>query len=291
MRVRRLKQCGALLFLAGWVFKGAAASPQSVVQTAQMLEQSLGARVGLAVLDTADGHVWQYRANERFPMASTSKLVICAALLARGPGAMKAAWRVRQEAVQSYAPTTKDRVGEQISADQLCAITMRNSDNTAANGVLEILGGPAAVTSFLRSVGDTVTRLDRNEPSLNEAAPGDPRDTTSPYAMVQTLHRLALGDALKAADRDQLIGWLRRNEVGGPLLRAGVPERWAVADRTGAAAYGTRGVVAVMWPPERAPLVAAVYITETQASMDERNAAIATIGKAIAAAVEQKAQP
>ena len=136
-----------------------------------------------------------------------------------------------------------------------------------------------------------MTRLDRNEPSLNEATPGDLRDTTTPQAMVQTLQSLVLGDALKTSDRDRLTDWLRHNEVGGPLLRAGVPESWNVADRTGAAGYGTRGVVAVMWPPERAPLVAAVYITETKASMEARNAAIAAIGKVIAQAVDQKAQP
>jgi beta-lactamase class A/beta-lactamase class A CARB-5 len=212
-----------------------------VVQAAQEAEQSLQARIGLAVLDTADGQLWQYRADERFPMASTSKALICSALLARGPGAMETAWLIKEEAIQSYAPTTENLIGHYVSAAQLCAITMRNSDNTAANGVLEMLGGPQAVTSFLRTIGDTVTRLDRNEPSLNEATPGDLRDTTTPQAMVQTLQSLVLGDALKTPDRDRLTDWLRHNEVGGPLLRAGVPESWTVADRTGAAGYGTRG--------------------------------------------------
>lgn len=291
MSADRLKRLAAIWLLAGLPFQAVGAGGHLVVQAAQEAEQSLQARVGLAVLDTADGQLWQYRADERFPLASTGKALICAALLARGPGAMKTAWLVKEEAIQSYAPTTEDMIGKYVSAAQLCAITMRNSDNTAANGVLEMLGGPEAITSFLRSVGDTETRLDRNEPFLNEATPGDPRDTTTPQAMVQTLQRLVLGDALNPPSRDRLIDWLRHNEVSGPLLRAGVPESWTVADRTGAGGFGTRGVVAVMWPPERAPLVAAVYITETKASMDNRNAAIATIGKAIAAAVEQKAQP
>jgi beta-lactamase class A/beta-lactamase class A CARB-5 len=290
MSAHGLKRLAATLVVAGLSFHAVGAQTHPVVRAVQEVEQSLQARVGLAVLDTADGQWWQYRADERFPMASTSKALICAALLARGSGAMKTAWLIKEEAIQSYAPTTKELIGQQVSAAQLCAITMRNSDNSAANGVLEVLGGPEAITSFLRGVGDTVTRLDRNEPSLNEATPGDLRDTTTPQAMVQTLRNLVLGDALKASDRDRLIDWLRHNEVGGPLLRAGVPESWTVADRTGAAAYGTRGVVAVMWPPERGPLVAAVYITETKASMEARNAAIATIGKAMAAAVDQKAR-
>lgn len=291
MAVWKFKQLWAALVFAGLSFNTLGAEPHLLIQAAQQAESSLQARVGLAVLDTADGQRWQYRADERFPMASTSKALICAALLARGQGAMKTAWLVQQESIQSYSPTTEKMVGEYVPAAQLCAITMRNSDNTAANGVLEMLGGPAAVTSFVRTVGDSVTRLDRNEPTLNEARPGDPRDTTTPQAMVQTLQNLVLGDALEPHARERLIAWLRNNEVGGPLLRAGVPEDWTMADRTGAGGFGTRGVVAVIWPPKRAPLIAAVYVTETEASMEDSNTAIAMIGKAIAASVAQKDQP
>ncbi|GHC38156.1 beta-lactamase [Alcaligenes pakistanensis] len=291
MAVWKFKQLWAALVFAGLPFNTLGAEPHLLIQAAQQAESSLQARVGLAVLDTADGQRWQYRADERFPMASTSKALICAALLARGQGAMKTAWLVQQEAIQSYAPTTEKLIGEYVPAAQLCAITMRNSDNTAANGVLEMLGGPAAVTSFVRTVGDSVTRLDRNEPTLNEARPGDPRDTTTPQAMVQTLQNLVLGDALEPHARERLIAWLRNNKVGGPLLRAGVPEDWTMADRTGAGGFGTRGVVAVIWPPKRAPLIAAVYVTETEASMEDSNTAIAMIGKAIAASVAQKDQP
>lgn len=291
MAVWKFKQLWAALVFAGLSFNTLGAEPHLLIQAAQQAESSLQARVGLAVLDTADGQRWQYRADERFPMASTSKALICAALLARGQGAMKTAWLVQQEAIQSYSPTTEKMVGEYVPAAQLCAITMRNSDNTAANGVLEMLGGPAAVTSFVRTVGDSVTRLDRNEPTLNEARPGDPRDTTTPQAMVQTLQNLVLGDALEPHARERLIAWLRNNEVGGPLLRAGVPEDWTMADRTGAGGFGTRGVVAVIWPPKRAPLIAAVYVTETEASMEDSNTAIAMIGKAIAVSVAQKDQP
>ena len=291
MAVWKFKQLWAALVFAGLSFNTLGAEPHLLIQAAQQAESSLQARVGLAVLDTADGQRWQYSADERFPMASTSKALICAALLARGQGAMKTAWLVQQESIQSYSPTTEKMVGEYVPAAQLCAITMRNSDNTAANGVLEMLGGPAAVTSFVRTVGDSVTRLDRNEPTLNEARPGDPRDTTTPQAMVQTLQNLVLGDALEPHARERLIAWLRNNEVGGPLLRAGVPEDWTMADRTGAGGFGTRGVVAVIWPPKRAPLIAAVYVTETEAPMEDSNTAIAMIGKAIAASVAQKDQP
>lgn len=192
---------------------------------------------------------------------------------------------IRKGDVQSYAPVLKHRVGQKFSASDLCAITLRTSDNTAVNAVLDVLGGPSSVTSFLRSMGDRTTRLDRNEPALNEGTPGDRRDTTTPDAMAETLRRLVLESVLDEASRMQLREWLIGNEVAGPLLRASVPTDWRVADRSGAGGFGTRGIAAVMWPPDRDPVVAAIYLTETEASLEERNAAIAAIGRAIANAL------
>lgn len=124
--------------------------------------------------------------------------------------------------------------------------------------------------------------MDRRETELNEGALGDQRDTTTPAAMAVTLQKLVLGSALSAGSRAQLTQWLIDNEVGGPLLRAGIPNDWRVGDRTGAGGNGTRGVVAVLWPPHRSPLIAVIYITQTKASISERNTAIAGIGKALA---------
>jgi beta-lactamase class A len=265
------------------------ASESRIVETARQVEADLHARVGLAVLDTGSGESWQYRAGERFPMVSTFKALACGALLARADAGEEDTGRlveIRQGDLVSHAPVTEGRVGERMSLHALCDATMRTSDNTAANKVLDALGGPQAVTRFARSLGDETTRLDRRETELNEGAPGDPRDTTSPGAMAETLRRLVLGDALSPASRAQLTQWLVSNEVGGPLLRAGIPGDWRIGDRTGAGGHGTRGVVAVIWAPIRPPLVAAIYITGTGASMDRRNAAIAKLGEALAATAE-----
>lgn len=137
-------------------------------------------------------------------MASTSKVLACAALLKGGPELMDRQATILEADLQSYSPVTKTLVGKQASASELCAITMRTSDNTAVNEVLEILGGAQAVTSFVRNMGDRVTRLDRNEPDLNEGQPGDPRDTSTPRAMAETLRALVLGSALDTQARDQL---------------------------------------------------------------------------------------
>jgi len=261
---------------------GLARANDRIVAAAERIEKQLDARVGLAIYAPADGSWWLYNADQRFPMASTFKVLACAALLASDVA--DSPTMLVQE-LQDYSPATKDMVGQLVSPYQLCDATMRTSDNTAANLVLDAIGGPPAVTQFVRGLGDETTRLDRMEPDLNEGTPGDPRDTTTPQAIARTLHVLILGDALPAPKRSVLTGWMRSNEGGGPLLRAGVPQDWIVADRTGAGSNGTRGVVAVLWPAEAPPIVAAIFITQTTASMELRNAAIAALGRAITDAV------
>lgn len=263
------------------------AQSDPILLAAQAAESQLKARVGLSVHDTGNGRSWHYRAEERFPMASTAKTLVCATLLQQGSAALAKPVQITQRDILSYAPVTEGMVGQSVPASQLCAITMRTSDNTAVNAVFDVIGGPSVVTAFLRSINDQSTRLDRIEPDLNEGTPGDVRDTTTPQAMEQTLRALVLGQALSTEARDQLTEWMISNEVGGPLLRAGIPSDWKIGDRTGAGGHGTRGVAAVMWPPQRAPIVAAIYLTETEASIEARNAAIASIGQAIAAAVSQ----
>lgn len=262
----------------------AAAAGNPIVEAARQAETRLDARVGLAAHDTGSGTSWLYNAEQRFPMASTFKVLACAALLARHDAGEEDRHRlvpIHLADLVTYSPVTERWVDRDATLDALCAATMRTSDNTAANKVLEALGGPQAVTAFMRSMGDEVTRLDRWEPDLNEATPGDLRDTTSPGAMAQTLQKVLLGDVLSPSSRQTLTGWLVHNEVGDPLLRASLPNDWRIGDRTGAAEHGTRGIVAIIWPPERVPVVAAIYITQTEASMEERNAAIAAIGRAL----------
>nr|8OF9_A Chain A, TEM-1 beta-lactamase [Escherichia coli]8OF9_B Chain B, TEM-1 beta-lactamase [Escherichia coli] len=258
--------------------------PETLV-TVRRIEAQLGARVGVAVLDTGSGRSWEgYRADERFPMASTFKVLACGALLSRvdaGQEDLDRRIRYTQDELVTYSPVTEKHLDDGMTLRALCEATITTSDNTAANLILEALGGPKALTRFLRAIGDPVTRLDRWETALNEATPGDVRDTTTPRAMAATLRTLLLGDALTPASRQQLIAWLEANQVGGPLLRAGLPAGWRIGDKTGAGGRGTRGIVAIVWPPGRAPLIAAVYLTESEASMDERNAAIAEIGAAL----------
>jgi beta-lactamase class A len=188
--------------------------------------------------------------------------------------------------VVAYSPLTKDRAGEpgMLLAD-LCAAAITVSDNTAGNLLLASLGGPAALTAYARTLGDTVTRLDRIEPDLNEAIPGDPRDTTSPNAMLSNLRAVVLGTVLSAKSKDQLTAWLIANKTGDTRLRAGLPQGWRVGDKTGSGERGTTNDVGIVWPPERAPIIVSIYLTGTSATGEQRNATLAAVGRAVASAV------
>jgi beta-lactamase class A len=254
------------------------------------LERQSGGRLGVAVLDTAAGAPAPlgHRADERFPMCSTFKLLATAAILARvDAGTERLDRRIRFEAsdVVVNSAVTKDRAGGAgMTLDELCAAAMTFSDNTAGNLLLASLGGVAAINAYARALGDAVTRLDRIEPDLNEALPGDPRDTTTPAAMLGNLRSLALGDALSAESKERLTNWLLGNRTGDARLRAGIPGPWRVGDKTGSGERGTTNDIGILWPPGRAPTVLTIYLTGTSAGADQRNATIAAVGRAVALA-------
>lgn len=270
----------AFLAFAGSAPAGHAAEDR-ILTAAKGIEAKLGMRVGFSVIDTGSGAVRSYRADERFAMASTFKALACAAALDAGAPVLDRKSKITKADLRPHSPVTKKRVGVSLSTRELCEITLRTSDNAAANLILKSFGGPGEVTEFLREIGDGTTRLDRYEPEVNEATPGDPRDTTTPQAMGETLRRLLLGDALAPEGRDQLEAWMAANAVADGLLRAKLPEGWQIADRSGAGGHGTRGVIALLRPTEGAPLVVAIYMDGRKHDLKTRDAAIAEIGGAI----------
>lgn len=264
-----------------------AAPPASpFTATLRALERRSGGRLGVAVIDTQSGQQNGWRVNERFPMCSTFKLVAAAAVLRRvdrGVERLDRRMVIRHSDIIAYAPVTKERIGQAgISIAELCEAAVTLSDNTAANLILKSLGGPQAVTAFVRSLGDPVTRLDRIEPYLNSAIPGDRRDTTTPAAMAKTVRALVLGDALSAASRAQLTAWLRGNKTGDRRLRAGLPEGWVCGDKTGTGERGTSNDIGVLWPPQqRAPLVVTTYLTGSTGDAKARDAVLADVARAV----------
>lgn len=257
------------------------------VDELRRLERESGGRLGVTLLDTRNGTRSGHRSDERFPICSTFKVLLTAAVLRRVDGGQEnLARRVRfgAEAILEHAPVTKTRVGgDGMSLAELCDATMTFSDNTAANLLLTAIGGPAALTAFVKSLGDDVTRLDRTEPALNEALPGDLRDTTTPNAMASTLSTLTLGEALSPASRTQLVAWLVGSKTGDARLRAGLPRSWRIGERTGTGERGTANNVAVVWPEGQPPLIVTAYLTEATVNRTQQSTVLAGVGRAVAA--------
>jgi beta-lactamase class A len=252
------------------------------------LEAASGGRLGVALLDGNGGPPLGWRGDERFPMCSTFKVVASAALLHRID--------IEQERLERHvtytkadlipnSPVTEKHVGAGLTLAQLCEAAITLSDNTAGNLLLAAIGGPAGLTAFAASLGDRITRLDRTEPTLNEAIPDDPRDTTTPNAMAATLSKLVLGAALSTASRAQLVAWMVANKTGDTRLRAGLPHGWRVGDKTGTGERGTANDIAVIWPLDRPPVIVTAFLTGAPGDATAKNTVIANVARAVAAAL------
>ncbi len=221
------------------------------------LEQKFDARLG--VYAVGPGPTITHRADERFAFCSTFKGLATAAVLSRNPMThLDAVIRYTQADLMKSSTITKDHVATGMTLRDLCDAAVRYSDGTAGNLLLRDIGGPGALTAYLRSLGDEVTRMDRVEPDLTTAIPGDLRDTTTPRAIGTVYQRIVLGDALPGDKRDFLRGLMERTTTGAKRIRAGVPQGWRVADKTGTGDYGTANDIAMVWPPNAAPLTVAI---------------------------------
>jgi beta-lactamase class A len=249
------------------------------------IEERTGARIGVAALDTGSGKRLDYRSEEGFPMCSTFKFLAAAAVLKRVDEKQDQLDRlIRYDAkdILEYAPVTKVHLKDSgMTLGALCAAAIEQSDNTAGNLLLDVIGGPVGVTNFVRTVGDEKTRLDRKEPELNSAIPGDERDTTTPAAMCVDMQRLLLGNVLSESSRHQLGDWLQHNETGALMIRAGVPKTWTVGDKTGRCANGATNDVAIIRPSGRAPILVVIYSIGSTSSADDRAAIVAEAARVI----------
>jgi beta-lactamase class A len=256
---------------------------QNLAATIDLIEQDFDARVGLVIRESGSDWSVSHRADERFLMASTFKTLLCGAVLTRvDAGEIDLAEPIAITAadILDYAPVTETMIGSTMAVGDLCHAALDKSDNTATNLLIDRIGGPQSVTDFLRAIGDGVSRLDRREPEVNTFAPGDPRDTTSPDAMVATLEVLLTGDALSLRSRAQLVDWMSGGGVTGALIRASTPEGWHVADRSGSADFN-RNIVAMVTPPNRGPYFIAIFLSDAKADFDTRNAAVIELSEAV----------
>jgi beta-lactamase class A len=240
------------------------------------LERSADARVGVYAIDTGTGRVVAHRATERFPFASTGKILSAGLTLRHATDAqLDQVTRWTQPEVLDYAPVTNDFVTSGLALRHLINAELEWSDNTAANVVVRELGGVGAVQASLSEFGDRVTRVDRLEPDLNTAIPGDLRDTSTPQQIAADLRALLLGPMLTPRRRALMRTFMESSTTGDRLIRAAVPSSWTVADKTGSASYGTRNDVAVVQPPRGAPIVISIDTTHAQPAAATDDALVA----------------
>lgn len=270
-----------LLPFAAW----ASGVPEGLIAA---IERRTGGRLGVAALNTRSGRWIRHRADERFAMCSTFKLLVAAAVLHRvdrGEEQLDRWIRYGKNDLLEYAPVAQaslDKGGMTVS--RMAEAAVEDSDNTCANLLLESLGGPPGVTAYARALGDPVTRLDRTEPELNTAVVGDPRDTTTPQAMLDDLRRLVLGDALSKASRTLLTGWLAGCHTAAARIPAGLPAGWKSGNKTGTGANGSTNDVAIIWPPGRTPILLSVYFTGSTIGPVAREAVIADVSRIVSRA-------
>ncbi|WNY35022.1 class A beta-lactamase [Curtobacterium flaccumfaciens] len=248
------------------------------------LERRYDARLGITAVDTGSGRTLVHRAGERFAFASTVKVFIAAAVLDGSSDAdLATVVHYDRGDLLEYAPVTSEHVDTGMTVRELIDAALRSSDNTAANLLVERLGGPDAVERWLRGIGDRTTSVDRVEPDLNQATPGDRRDTTTPERFAADLRAVLLGDVLDAADRRVLRDAMLGNTTGDATIRAGVDPSWRVADKTGTASYGVRNDIAVVTPPGRAPIVLVVMTSRADAAAEPSDALVAAATRAAVA--------
>lgn len=290
---RRFLQYSMLAAGAGWLAPQWAKATEKrmdpLADRFARIERDSGGRLGVALLDSSGRQLAGHRQDERFPMCSTFKFLLAAAVLQgidQGRLRLDQRVAVAKSDLVGNSPETEKHVGSAgMRVDELSRATLIWSDNAAANLLLPLVGGPPGLTAFLRANGDRLTRSDRTEPTLNQFAAGDDRDTTTPAAMAGNLQRFLLGEVLSPASRQQLTTWLRDNRTGDTRLRAGLPAGWQIGDKTGFNGEDTSNDIGILWPPGGgSPLLLAAYLQGAKVPPEGQSKALAEVAAAVAAA-------
>jgi len=286
MTTRRQWLAGALGAVGA--LAAGSASAESPDKALKRIRERIGGRIGVHALDSQSGKRWGMDDNSRYAMASTFKLPLAAALLwqvDRKAFTLDHALAIKATDLLPNSPAVEAKLTAGVDAmtiRELCGAIVTQSDNAAANVLLNGIGGPPAFNQFMRTIGDEVTRLDRHEPALNTNLPGDPHDTTSPRVMVDNMLKIFTQDVLSIPSRALLIDWMIASRTGMDRVRAGLPRSWNPGDKTGTGENGAFNDLVVAYPPRRRPVFAAVYMSDSKLGPKELAAAHAEIGTLLA---------
>jgi beta-lactamase class A len=254
------------------------------------LETKFDARLGVFAIDISTGKTVSQRQDERFAILSVFKGYACGALLKAHPlstGFFEQRIKFTQADIIPNSPVSAAHVATGMTVSELCHATITKSDNTAGNQILKLLGGPAKLTEFARSINDPATRLDRWEPELNIVPAGEERDTTTPAAIGNAYRSMVLGDVLGTAERAQLKEWLLASVTGNARIRAGLPSTWVTGDKTGTGYSGAANDVAITWPVPDSPVVISILTDKPKAAkdVDGDNALLAEASRVVASSL------
>ncbi|WP_375794240.1 class A beta-lactamase [Peribacillus frigoritolerans] len=262
---------------------------EATIKKFEQLEKEYDAKLGVYAIDTGTKETVEFHENERFAFTSTHKALAVGALLQqKSIEELNKRITYTSEDLVNYNPITEKHVDTGMTLKELSDASLRYSDNTAGNLILEQLGGPAGFKKELEGIGDNVTNPERIEPDLNVVNPGETHDTSTPIALATSLQAFTLGDALPTEKRELLIDWMKRNTTGDALIRAGVPKGWVVADKTGAGSYGTRNDIAIIWPSKGDPIVLAVLSSRDEKEADYNDELIAEATEEVIKALKVK---
>ncbi len=246
------------------------------------LEKKFDARLGVYAIDTGTNRTIAYRPNERFAFASTYKALAAGVLLQQNSiDKLNEVITYTKADLVEYSPVTEKHVDTGMTLGEIAEAAVRSSDNTAGNILFHKIGRPEGYEKALRQIGDRVTMSDRLETELNEAIPGDIRDTSTAKAIATNLKAFTVGNALPDHKRKVLTEWMKGNATGDKLIRAGVPTDWIVGDKSGAGSYGTRNDIAIVWPPNRAPIIIAILSSKDEKEDTYDNQLIAEAAEVI----------
>lgn len=249
----------------------------------QQLESAYAARIGVSAFDTGTGQSISYRADERFGFASSFKVFVAAGFLSQVPAAERDAvvtWTQEDIDAAGYSPVTSEHIAEGLTLSQLAEAAVRSSDNTATNIILGKIGGPAGLQEILRQAGDDTSNIVNAEPDLNIIEAGSTDDTTTPAAFTAGLHAVLTGDLLTETDTTTLLDWMSDNATGDALIRAGAPDGWTVADKSGGA-YGIRNDIAIVTPPDRAPIILTILTVKNDPDAEYDNNTVADTARVV----------
>jgi beta-lactamase class A len=264
------------------------AMAESADKTLKRIRERIGGRLGVHSLDSQSGKRWGSDENSRYAMASTFKLLLAAALLwqiDRRAFTLEHSLVIEPKDLLPNSPVVDARVAagaDSMTLRDLCAAAVTQSDNAAANVLLDGMGGPSALNDFFRTLGDETSRLDRREPALNQNVPGDQRDTTTPRVMVDSMLKIFTQDVLSIPSRALLLEWMVASRTGLDRVRAGLPRSWNPGDKTGTGENGAFNDLVVAYPPRRRPVFVAVYMSDSKLGPKDLAAAHAEIGILIA---------